>query len=386
MFPIRDRRGRTIGFGGRILGDAKPKYLNSPETPLFHKGRELYGLFEAHQALRQIRRLLVVEGYLDVIALAQHGLPGAVATLGTATTADHLERLFRTTREVTFCFDGDRAGRDAAWKALNAALPAAREGREIRFLFLPEGEDPDTLVRSRGRDDFERRLGDAQHLSGFLFERLAADLDMHSLDGRAHLADRARPLLKQLPAGLYRDMMTAHLARLVGLTPRQLDLQESPARVRRPARPGMPERLPPLRRAIALLLQYPAIATRAGEAGDDWKQLAGPGIQVLCRMLELTQMQPTLSTATLIERWRDTEYFAQLSRLAHQPLVADGADPGHEFVGTLVLLNREARDRQGQPLLSRARPSQLSEAEKEQLRKLLERAPANGSADPQVDH
>ncbi|HHH89105.1 MAG TPA: DNA primase, partial [Aliiroseovarius sp.] len=213
MFPIRDARGRCIGFGGRILPDAaeaenaeksgkKPaKYLNSPETPLFHKGRELYGLFEARRALRRISRLLVVEGYMDVVALAEAGIRYAVATLGTATTADHLQRLFRLCNEVVFCFDGDRAGREAAWRALENALPVMQDGRQIRFLFLPEGEDPDTQVKKIGAADFEAAIEAAMPFSEFFFSRLKQPLDMEHLDGRAQLVSQARPLLDKLPAG-----------------------------------------------------------------------------------------------------------------------------------------------------------------------------------------
>lgn len=192
-----------------MLGDDKPKYLNSPETPLFHKGRELYGLYEASRALRHIDRLLIVEGYLDVIALAQFGIRQAVATLGTATTSDHFERLFRATQELVFCFDGDQAGREAGWKALLLALPQAREGREIRFLFLPDQEDPDTLIRKEGNAAFAQRLTSAKPLSEYFFERLESEVDLATQEGRARLAERARPLLEQLPAGTFREIMVA---------------------------------------------------------------------------------------------------------------------------------------------------------------------------------
>jgi len=174
MFPIRDARGRTIGFGGRTLGDGEPKYLNSPETVLFHKGRELYGLYEARQALRNIEQLVVVEGYMDAVALARHGIDFAVATLGTATTSDHLNRLFQLTENVCFAFDGDRAGRKAAWRALENALPQIREGRQIRFMFLPEGHDPDSYVNEFGTDAFLKALDEGLALSEFLIKELPA--------------------------------------------------------------------------------------------------------------------------------------------------------------------------------------------------------------------
>ena len=212
MFPIRDARGRVIGFGGRVMGKEEPKYLNSPETVLFHKGQELYGLYEARQALRQIDRLVVVEGYMDVIALARHGINFAVATLGTATTDEHLNRLFRLTDEVIFCFDGDRAGRAAAWKALENSLPQLREGRQIRFAFLPDGQDPDSLVTEQGARAFEDQLDDGMALSDFLVDELAQGVDMTTIDGRARLAELAKPLLGRIPEGVYKALLLDHLA------------------------------------------------------------------------------------------------------------------------------------------------------------------------------
>jgi len=212
MFPIRDTRGRTIGFGGRVLGDDKPKYLNSPETPVFHKGSELYGLYEAHTQLREIPNLVVVEGYMDVVALAQHGIHNAVATLGTAATDEHLAKLFRYTSEVIFCFDGDNAGRKAARRALETCLPAMTDGRSARFLFLPEGEDPDTLVRKLGSEGFSKLLTSAQPLSEFLFTALQEGLNLDSVDGKARLSKLCAPLINRIPDGVYRQLMLKQLA------------------------------------------------------------------------------------------------------------------------------------------------------------------------------
>ncbi|AQA17052.1 DNA primase [Halioglobus japonicus] len=217
MFPIRDQRGRVIAFGGRVLGDDKPKYLNSPETEIFHKGRELYGFYEALQANRKLDRLLVVEGYMDVIALAQYGINYATATLGTATSKAHLERVYRRCPEVIFCFDGDEAGRKAAFRALEAALPCMEDGRQARFLFLPEGEDPDTMVRANGKEQFETLLSQAMPLETFLFEAVAEGLDTSTLDGRARMSKLALPYLRQLPEGVYRQLMFQALAERTGL-------------------------------------------------------------------------------------------------------------------------------------------------------------------------
>src|SRR5690606_10235296 len=223
MFPIHDSRGRCIGFGGRVLSDDTPKYLNSPETVLFHKGRELYGLYEARQALRDIPRLVVVEGYMDVVGLARHGIDFAAATLGTATTTEHLNRLFRLADEVQFCFDGDRAGRDAAWRALEVALPEIREGRQIRFVFLPEGQDPDTYIATHGAQEFEKAVDDAIPLSEFLLNELSTQVDMGSVDGRARLAELARPLIARVPKGIYRELLTSQFAQAVGISAAKLD-------------------------------------------------------------------------------------------------------------------------------------------------------------------
>ena len=217
MFPILDRRGRVIAFGGRVLSaEQSPKYLNSPETPLFHKGRELFALWQVKQANANLLRIVVVEGYMDVIALHQAGLPIAVATLGTATTPEHTEVLFRAAPDVVFCFDGDRAGRAAAWKALESALPRLRDGRQAYFLFLPDGEDPDSLVRKEGKDGFEQRIKQAMPLSEYFFNELSHDVEMGSLDGRARLAERARPLIAKLPDGAFRDLMAQELEKRSG--------------------------------------------------------------------------------------------------------------------------------------------------------------------------
>ena len=275
MFPIRDARGRVIAFGGRIIDAGEPKYLNSPETVLFHKGRELYGLYEARRARANLARLIVVEGYMDTVRLHQSGIDYAVATLGTATTAEHLRRLFRLTSAVVFAFDGDRAGRAAAWRALQQALPEAREGREIRFLFLPQGHDPDTLVGAEGRAAFEERLAAAVPLSEYLVRELSEQSELAHADGRARFAEAARPLFAKVSEGVYRELLLERLAQVVGLSSHRLEelwragrssaqpaatpTPARPARARRAARSGGRGSL--VRQAIARLLHYPAIAS-----------------------------------------------------------------------------------------------------------------------------
>jgi len=242
MFPIRDTRGRTIGFGGRVLDDSKPKYLNSPETPVFHKGRELYGLHEAHRELRESSSLLVVEGYMDVVALAQHGIHNAVATLGTAATSDHLDKLFRYTSEVIFCFDGDDAGRKAARRALETTLPVMADGRGAYFLFLPDGEDPDSLVRKLGREGFQKLMASAQPLSDFIFAVLQDGLDTSTLQGKARLSQLAAPMINRIGAGVFRQLMLKELARRTDMDVETLAAIHTPV-IATPASP--PEEMPP---------------------------------------------------------------------------------------------------------------------------------------------
>jgi len=230
IFPIHDSRGRVIAFGGRVLGDDKPKYLNSPETPVFHKGQELYGLFEARKHNRNLDEIMVVEGYMDVIALAQQGLRNAVATLGTATSEEHLKRIFRLVPSVLFCFDGDQAGRNAAWRALEAALPNLQDGRRARFLFLPDGEDPDTLVRSEGTDAFRARIQQhAQPLADYFFQQLSEEADPRSLEGKAHLVTLAAPLIDKIPGNTLRALMRQRLTQITGLSVEALNQMSAPA-------------------------------------------------------------------------------------------------------------------------------------------------------------
>lgn len=347
MFPIRNHRGQTVGFGGRALGDDKPKYLNSPETPLFHKGRELYGLYEANKALRKIEQILVVEGYMDVVALAQFGIRFAVATLGTATTKEHLERLFRTTQRVLFCFDGDRAGRDAGWKALNTLLPMMREGREACFLFLPDGEDPDSLIRKEGADSFLCRIKEAVHLSNFLFDKLAEEVDMASIDGRARLAEMAKPLLNQLPQGVFKEMMLNRLSQIVGLESHRLHMPTPPAlrgKNVKQVKKGL-RRQPLVRRAITLVLRKPDLCTLPC-LPEAWRQLELNGIDILQQLLEIIRDQPNLTTAQIIERWRGEETFNHLQKLwlmsENDPTPIDGLEA--EFRGALDRLSAQYRE------------------------------------------
>jgi DNA primase len=391
MFPIRDARGRPIAFGGRVIDAGEPKYLNSPETPLFHKGRELYGLYEARQALRKVERLLVVEGYVDVVRLAQSGIPYAVATLGTATTPEHLNRLFRVTSELVFCFDGDRAGRSAAWRALENALEHARDGRQMRFLFLPEGEDPDTLVGAEGADAFEARIAGALPISEFLVGQLVARTDLSSVDGRARLAELARPLLARVPAGVYRELLLERLAAEVRMPAGRLaELlrapragarpEREPARSSRNARPARSAgRQPLLTQAIMLVLHHPAAAGALASV-PDWLDREQKGFPVLRELLETARAEPRLSTAQLVERWRDRPEGVRLAELAGtENLVADPRGAGRELVSLLERIGTElGPEKRLNELIELAKERRLTEPEQKEFQGLLTARPPSG--------
>jgi DNA primase len=480
MFPIRDTRGRVIGFGGRVLGDDKPKYLNSPETPVFHKGQELYGLYEARMAYRELPRLLVVEGYMDVVSLAQFGIRYGVATLGTACGEDHLERAFKYTTEVVFCFDGDRAGRAAAHRALEASLTNMADGRTIKFLFLPEGEDPDTLVRQIGPEKFERMIDLAVPLEDFLFDAVSEGLNVRTMEGRATFSKRAAPLLEKLPKSVFRELMFENLAKRTGLSRSVLqDLVAEPvpfhevsqvalhAREPNPKTPksggqssvgrdqepssritphikpdrainGGPEPvepensdlgdhydhevppadydeyysghrtvasannavlaaplsryiMPPVQKAIALLLMHPEVATLAQDP-DVWLQSNDIYLQMLGRLVKVLRERPHYNLSHLVGYWRgaygseDTERLAKIagSDLLHaataltfsredKPAKAD-YDFHAAFVGCLEALNRQQSAQKSAESVERLRSCDFSELSKEERNQLVSAA------------
>jgi len=380
MFPIHDHRGRLIGFGGRVLDKGEPKYLNSPETPLFHKGRELYGLYRARDALKRTGRALVVEGYMDVVALAQYGLDYAVATLGTATTRDHLERLFRYVPEVVFCFDGDRAGREAAWRALENGLPVLHEGRQVSFLFLPDGEDPDTLVRKEGAAEFGARLKVATPLPDYFFQHLADQVELSRLDGRARLVELARPYLSKMPPGVLRQLMVARLAELSHLPVAELSrLLESGERATTHAAQrhvrgsaGGQSRPSLVRTAIALLLQHPELAHAVVDAGEGFRALEGrPGVKLFFDLLQVITDRPGIKTGFIIEHYRDSEYQHSLEKLLAWEHPSLSGDIESEFKGVLEQLRREALGAETERLMDKDRLSGLTSAEKIELKRLL---------------
>jgi DNA primase len=377
QFPIRDRRGRTIGFGGRVLDDSTPKYLNSSESPVFHKGQELYGLFEARRAVRKLERILVVEGYMDVVALAQFDINYAVATLGTATTHEHLERLFRTVPEVVFCFDGDRAGREAAWRALENTLPVLRDGREARFLFLPDGEDPDSLVRKIGKQALEQQIASATHLSEFFFERLSSRLDINSIDGRARLVTDAKPLLGKLPDSTFQQLMIEQLAALAQTTAEQIagrleiplpETATAAAPQTRPVRQSAGKS--PVRQALELLLYQPSLAAEIQQP-DFLRQCDVAGVPLLVEVLDLLQQHPDLSTGAVLEHWREREESRFLSKLAHWNPPLDDLELVADLRGHLNEIQRQYIENRIDFLGAEQSQRQLSSAEKQEYGELL---------------
>ena len=373
MFPIQDRRGRVIAFGGRVLEkDDGPKYLNSPETALFHKGRELYGLWQVRQAHAKIPRLIVVEGYMDVVALFQYGVSQAVATLGTATTPDHAELLFRNAADVYFCFDGDRAGRGAAWKAVESILPRMRDGRQAFFLFLPEGEDPDSIVRQEGSAGFDARLAAATSLSEFFFAELSKDVNLGSLEGKARLAERAKPYLANIPDGAFRDLMQQRVTELTGVGARAAsDNQASPSAMR-PSRGAPAPKRSLVRTAIALLLQQPQLAL-AIEPPYLFGVLRQPGIALLIELIDLVRERPDIGTGAILEFFAEREEGPALQKLASQSFPGDETAWRGEFLDALIQLDKQTRRQRVDELNARIGEvgmTGLSDGEKAELRDL----------------
>lgn len=368
MFPIRDKRGRVIGFGGRVLGDDTPKYLNSPETDIFHKGRQLYGLYEAQKAADEPSRLLVVEGYMDVVALAQYGINYAVASLGTSTTADHIQLLFRVTNTVICCYDGDRAGRDAAWRALETALPYMSDGRQLRFMFLPDGEDPDTLVRKEGKTAFEARMETALPLSAFLFNTLLPQVDLSSPDGRTRLATLALPLINQVSGETLRIYLRQELGNKLGI----FDDAALDRLVQKVAENSVRQPVAQLKRTtmrilIGLLLQNPELAplVPALNALDSSKI---PGLRLFSELVGLCLAQPGLTTGQLLEHYRGTKEVATLEKLATWDDIADKDIAEKTFTDALDHMFDSVLELRLTELIARSRTEGLTAAEREEVR------------------
>lgn len=368
MFPIRDRRGRVVGFGGRILSGDGPKYLNSPETRIFHKGRELYGFYEVKQAHRNLEQVVIVEGYMDVVALAQAGIDYAVASLGTATTTEQLQMLFRATKRVTCCYDGDRAGRDAAWRALENALPLLTDGLELNFLFLPDGEDPDSLVRQEGAEAFTARLRQAQSFTQYFFSHLTESLDLTTDSGRASLLSQARPLIEKVASDYYREELLAELARLLRREVSQIagQLKQAPRSAKAPEQLKMT----PIRRAIALLLQYPQLGHEV-PLHEELANLKLPGIDVLLELHRQTQEQ-NLNSAQLVELWRGRREEKLLRQLVSWEHHLEQDNISREFFDTFLYFIDLFVEQRANELLAKEQQAPLSAAEKREYMALLQ--------------
>ncbi len=342
IFPITDQRGRIIGFGGRILDQGEPKYLNSPENAVFHKGYELYGLYETKQALRNIDRIIIVEGYMDVVALAQSGINYAVASLGTATTTEQIQKTFRTTHEIVFCYDGDNAGKKAAWRALENTLSVIRDGMVAKFLFLPEKEDPDTMVRKEGKEAFEQRIKNASTLSDFLFDNLKSECDISNNEGKAQLASKANALIQKMHNSIFKDLLIEELASLVGLSQQHLESKissetnnKAPIQKAEPVR-GQQVSNHKTRIAIALLLQNPSLATKY-KVPDGFKNAFTKGLPLLHHLQETIETNPDISSAALLERFRDNEHEKALNKLAVlQTPETENADNVEEVYSNII--------------------------------------------------
>ena len=373
IFPIHDNKGRVIAFGGRLLDEGEPKYLNSPETPVFHKGSELYNLHRARSAIAQQQMSIVVEGYMDVLALAQHGIDHCVATLGTATTTTHLQRLFRLAPSIVFCFDGDRAGRDAAGRALEIALPLLESGRQVSFLFLPDGEDPDSVIRDQGADTFRTLIDSATPLPDLLFDTLLNQTDLTRMDGKARLATLARPLVSRVPEGPLRELMQQRLSDLTGVAPNGLGgLATTPPTVPHKRASARSKRLSPLATAISVLVQRPQLATGLDLPTAVVDTQDDPGVQLLTKVHGLARENPQLTTASLIERFRGDEQQPTLEKLASRNHLVD--DDGLEIflAETLATLASQSIDDTIAELLRLASDRELSGIEKQQLGELYQ--------------
>jgi len=379
MFPIRDRRGRCIAFGGRVINpEDNPKYLNSPESPLFHKSDEIYGLYELKKAVTNIDRVYITEGYMDVVALAEHGVKTAVATLGTAINNRQIESLFRVCKNLVFCFDGDAAGKKAAWRSLEQCLPSLKEGRLARFLFLPEGQDPDSYISEFGQATFEQQVEQASTLTQYLFQNLLGECNINTLEGRSQFLDRLRPYFGQIPLQSLKDQILAEVEHRLGqkIDGRMLrllgaDKPEKPARTQLPEQHWTPTRL-----AINLLLKKPALANATG-THHELADSDIPGVDLLLKILDRIHEEPEISTQNLLDRFRGDDHESHLYKLAMmEPPVEDDESLERMFADCLQSLQKQYIDHRQKALITKLQSGDgLSEAEKLEHKKLFTNQP-----------
>jgi DNA primase len=375
MFPIRDRRGRTIAFGGRVINpEDNPKYLNSPESPLFHKSDEIYGLYEMKKAVTNIDRIYITEGYMDVVALAEHGVATSVATLGTAINNRQIESLFRVCKNLVFCFDGDAAGKKAAWRSLEQCLTSLKEGRLARFLFLPEGQDPDSFINQYGEEAFNQQVEQASTLTDYLFETLLAECNIGTLEGRSQFLDRLRPYFTQIPLQSLKDQILAEVEHRLGqkIDGRMLRLlgEDKP---RQQARSRQPEQhWTPTRLAINLLLTKPALALATG-THDELAESNIPGVDLLLKILDRIHDEPDITTQNLLDRFKDDDHEAHLYKLAAmEPPIENDESLDRMFADCLQSLRKQYIDHRQKLLITKLQSGEaLSESEKLEHKKLF---------------
>nr|HAT8714664.1 DNA primase [Legionella jordanis] len=375
MFPIHDRHGRIIGFGGRAIASSqKPKYLNSPETIIFQKSRELYGLHQILKTQKSVDHILIVEGYMDVIALAQHGICNAVAALGTATSIYHIQLLSKYSQKLIFCFDGDNAGRQAAWRALESCLPQLHSGLNASFIFLPEGHDPDSLVREEGSERFKERLHRAKPLNQFFLESISQQLDLHSVAGKSQLINAAKPYLLKIQDSPYKQLLFDELARISHIESHRLDQMitnktESAIHVKSISRT-------PIRMAIALLIQHPEIFKACQEHfNPEW--LEGKEQEILQTLIQQIKDYPQANTAFLIELWRDSPFFDALTKLAGWDHQVPEQAMSKEFIDIILLLQKQNLENKINSYIEKSRNQGLTLSERLKLQEMLKQKASN---------
>ena len=382
IFPIRDNRGRFIGFGGRIFEGDQPKYLNSPETPIFHKGRELYGLYECQKSMRVIEKVIVVEGYMDVIGLSQNGVEYSVASMGTATTDDHFTRLFRLSDTICFCFDGDQAGYLAAWRALENSLSHLKDGRQIKFVFLPDGEDPDSYIRKKSTGNFEKLLNNGKDLSDFMIQRTSEDIDLKSVDGRARLAERVKPLVNRIQRGIFKELIIEKLSALVGLSAKKLEQSISEDKItnkrkfsinyasRRKNLNTKKDSPSVIKKSISLILNYPEAVKEISNI--EFVNYEKPGIKILIKLLKNITDEPNMNTAALIERWREDNEGKHLSKLAINSFPRNEEfNAAKELNNCLAQITKNFYNERINSLIKKQADNELTSDEKAELKEII---------------
>ena len=376
MFPIRDNKGNVLGFGGRIIDDGEPKYLNSPETQLFKKGQLLYGMFESKEALRSSSEAIIVEGYTDVIALSMNGFGNALATLGTATTDTHIKNVFRFANKITFCFDGDRAGKDAAWKACEICLPNLTAKKEVGFLILPDNQDPDQIIASSGPQLLKKLLDDALPLSDFLIQTIKKEFAVNTINGRAMAAEKSMSLVNKIPGGIYKDLMIEKIASELKMKVSQLKNIRTQARMGNIQRKSSPlkekdyRRRPSLiRQAIKILIHYPDLAKNIN-LEKTFHFIDDKGIKVFDEILNFIQSRESIKSATISEHFQDKNIRVQLKKMIAEPLLISEQEATNELNEIVTRLYEKNQNAEFKALVNKAKENELSQTERDRFLEL----------------